>query len=182
MPDACDHWGLRYLGGPQSLRNWADLDEFARYVYPHPEYLKTLETSTPLRHVFVDFELRGCPINHFQVLELISACSPPEAERVDAQRLHRVQAARLALCLGGQGLRAWGRSPRSAAGTCPAYQRACYGCFGPMEQPNIHSLGSWFTEKSTTTPGSETDAPAVQRLLEPFKQASDQYEQREHAF
>ena len=27
---------------------------------------------------------------------------------------------------------------------CPACGRACYGCFGPMEQPNIASLGSWF--------------------------------------
>jgi len=26
---------------------------------------------------------------------------------------------------------------------CPSYHRGCYGCFGPMEQPNTGSLGTW---------------------------------------
>ena len=26
---------------------------------------------------------------------------------------------------------------------CPSYHRGCYGCFGPMEQPNAAALGSW---------------------------------------
>jgi coenzyme F420-reducing hydrogenase gamma subunit len=26
---------------------------------------------------------------------------------------------------------------------CPSYHRGCYGCFGPMEQPNAPALGSW---------------------------------------
>ncbi len=26
---------------------------------------------------------------------------------------------------------------------CPAYDRGCYGCFGPMEQPNPPSLSGW---------------------------------------
>ena len=34
----------------------------------------TLETATPIAaHVFVDFELRGCPVNQYQLLELVSA-------------------------------------------------------------------------------------------------------------
>src|SRR5246127_1196568 len=35
-------------GGVQALRNFADVAEFAAAVYPHPEYVKTLETSTPI--------------------------------------------------------------------------------------------------------------------------------------
>jgi sulfhydrogenase subunit delta len=28
---------------------------------------------------------------------------------------------------------------------CPSYHRGCYGCFGPMEQPNPASLGTWMS-------------------------------------
>jgi hypothetical protein len=28
---------------------------------------------------------------------------------------------------------------------CPSYHRGCYGCFGPMEQPNTGSLATWMT-------------------------------------
>jgi sulfhydrogenase subunit delta len=38
-------------GGIQALRNFADVREFAAAVYPHPEYLKTLATSTPISGV-----------------------------------------------------------------------------------------------------------------------------------
>ena len=26
---------------------------------------------------------------------------------------------------------------------CPAYDRGCYGCYGPMETPNTTSLDAW---------------------------------------
>jgi sulfhydrogenase subunit delta len=28
---------------------------------------------------------------------------------------------------------------------CPSYNRGCYGCFGPKETPNTHSLSEWWT-------------------------------------
>ncbi len=43
-------------------------------VYARPDYIETLATSTPIAdHVPVDFELRGCPINKQQLLEVIVA-------------------------------------------------------------------------------------------------------------
>ncbi|MEK6237388.1 MAG: oxidoreductase, partial [Planctomycetales bacterium] len=61
-------------GGIQALRNWGDVDEFVRHVYAHPEYIETLSTSTGIAdHVKVDFELRGCPINTQQLLDLIGS-------------------------------------------------------------------------------------------------------------
>ena len=61
-------------GGIQALRNFADVDEFVSAVYASPEYISTLDTSTPISaHVHVDFELHGCPINKRQLLEVISA-------------------------------------------------------------------------------------------------------------
>src|SRR5689334_16515954 len=61
-------------GGIQALRNFADVEEFRSVVYAHPEYVETLDRSTPIAaHVPVDFELRGCPIDRHQLLEVLSA-------------------------------------------------------------------------------------------------------------
>ncbi len=61
-------------GGIQALKNWGDRDDFLRCVYAQPEYIETLATSTAIAdHVPVDFELRGCPINRFQLLEVLRA-------------------------------------------------------------------------------------------------------------
>ena len=61
-------------GGIQALRNFKDVREFISLVYARPEYIQTLATSTAIAdHIPVDFELRGCPINKYQLIELISA-------------------------------------------------------------------------------------------------------------
>ena len=108
-------------------------------VYARPEYISTLATSTPIAaHVPVDFELRGCPIDKRQLLEVISAHLHRRAPRVrGAQRVHRLQAARDRLRDGRPRHavpRARSRTPGCGA-LCPAYDRGCYGCFGPMETP-----------------------------------------------
>ena len=49
-------------GGIQALRNFADVREWIPLVYASPEFIATLETSTPIAdHVPVDLELRGLP-------------------------------------------------------------------------------------------------------------------------
>jgi coenzyme F420-reducing hydrogenase gamma subunit len=35
---------------------------------------------------------------------------------------------------------------------CPAYDRGCYGCFGPAVQPNLVSLSEQFQRAGTATP------------------------------
>ncbi len=170
-------------GGAQALRNWADVDEFCRYVYPEPQHIQALETSTPIAaHVFVDFELRGCPINHLQVLELISAVLAGRRPAISTHSVCIECKRRGWPCvLVSQGKPCLGPITQVGCGAlCPGYERACYGCFGPMEQPNMGSLGHWFTEKLGH------DARDMKRMLrnfngylEPFKQASDHYEQRE---
>lgn len=130
-------------GGIQALRNFKDAQEFVSIVYATPEYIETLATSTPIAdHVHVDFELRGCPINKQQLLEVISAFLhgrkpnvPPYSVCMECKRLGIVcvMVAHGTPCLG----------PVTQAGCgaiCPAYHRGCYGCFGPMETPNTDSL------------------------------------------
>jgi hypothetical protein len=61
-------------GGIQALRNFADVTEFRSLIYASPERIDTLATSTPISaHVPVNYELRGCPIDRRQLLEVLSA-------------------------------------------------------------------------------------------------------------
>ena len=61
-------------GGIQALRNFADVKAYTSIVYARPDYIDTLERSTPIAdHVAVDFELRGCPISKRQLVEVVSA-------------------------------------------------------------------------------------------------------------
>ena len=82
-------------GGIQALRNWDDVTEYVQAVYARPEYISTLATSTAIaEHVAVDFELRGCPIDKHQLLEVIAATAGrAQAAHAVAQRLPGLQAA-----------------------------------------------------------------------------------------
>ena len=134
-------------GGIQALRNWKDVDEFIRVVYATPQFISTLKLSTPIaEHVPVDFELRGCPISKYHLIELITATLagrkpniPSYSVCIDCKRKANVCIAvtRGVPCLG----------PVTQAGCgalCPSYDRGCYGCYGPMETPNTASMGSQF--------------------------------------
>lgn len=170
-------------GGIQTLRNWANVDEFARYVYPHPEYIASLETATPIAsHVFVDFELRGCPVNPQQLLELISALLVGRKPNIPSHSLCVECKRRGYPCvLVSQGKPCLG--PVTQAGCeaiCPRCSRPCYGCFGPMEQPNLSALGHEFIHRLGQTPGDmKRMLRSFNGYLEPFKQVSDHYERLE---
>jgi coenzyme F420-reducing hydrogenase gamma subunit len=151
-------------GGIQALRNFADVEEYRRVVYAKPEYVSTLATSTAIAdHVPVDFELRGCPISKFQLLEALSAFLqgrapnlPNESVCIECKRKGNVcvMVAHGTPCLG----------PVTQAGCdaiCPSFNRGCYGCFGPQGTPNTASLTSQLTVLGVAPPG-------VQRLFRTF--------------
>ena len=70
-------------GGIQGLRNFAAVGDYVATVYANPSYIETLATSTPVSaHVPVDFELRGCPIDRYQLLELLTAHLAGRAPRI----------------------------------------------------------------------------------------------------
>ena len=174
---------LRHVGGIQALRNWADVDEFIEQVYATPQYIKTLDTATPIAaHVFVDFELRGCPVNAEQLLELISALLVGRKPNIATYSVC-VECKRRGLpcVLVSQGKPCLGPITQAGCGAlCPGCNRACYGCFGPMEQPNIHSLGNRLTEDLGQSNGDmKRLLRSFNGYLEPFKQASDHYERLE---
>ena len=136
-------------GGIQALRNGADVDEFVGIVYAHPEYISTLDMSTPIAdHVEVDFELRGCPIDKGQLVETISAHLAGRPPRIPTTSVCVECKARGNPCIMvAHGTPCLG--PVTQAGCnalCPSYNRGCYGCFGPMESPNTAALTEQFVE------------------------------------
>ena len=130
-------------GGIQALRNFADVDEFVRIVYASPDYISTLAHSSPISaHVPVDFELRGCPINKYQLLEVISAHLAHRRARVPAHSVCMECKRRGTVCvMVARGTACLGPVTHAGCGAlCPAYDRGCYGCYGPKETPNTASL------------------------------------------
>lgn len=143
-------------GGIQALRNFADVAEFTSIVYAQPEYIKTLATSTAIAdHVRVDFELRGCPIDRRQLLEVVAAFL---AGRKPSVRGHSVciecKQAGYTCVMVAHGTPCLGPVTQAGCGAlCPSFGRGCYGCFGPMESPNTAALAAWWYRLGVDRPG-----------------------------
>lgn len=129
-------------GGIQALRNFADINDFVSAVYASPQYISTLATSTPISaHVPVDFELRGCPINKLQLIEVISAYLAGRKPQIASHSVCIECKRRGTTCVMVQGRPCLGPVTHAGCGAiCPAFGRGCYGCYGPMETPNLPSL------------------------------------------
>jgi len=137
-------------GGLQAMRNFADVAEFAAAVYPHPEYLSTLATSTPIaQHIAVDFELHGCPINKHQLIEVLLAFSSGRRPGIANESVCMACKARGNVCvLVAGGSHCLGPVTQAGCGAlCPAYNRGCYGCYGVKETPNVDSLLGWMQSR-----------------------------------
>jgi coenzyme F420-reducing hydrogenase gamma subunit len=130
-------------GGIQALRNFKDVKEFVSIVYARPDYIETLDQSTPISdHVPVDFELRGCPIDKQQLLEVIGAFLIGRRPNVPAHSVCVECKLKGNVCvMVAHGTPCLGPVTQAGCGAiCPAYHRGCYGCFGPKETPNTASL------------------------------------------
>lgn len=139
-------------GGIQALRNFADVKEFVAVVYASPEYIGTLDRSTPIAaHVFVDFELRGCPIDKRQLLEVIGAFLNGRAPVTPSHSVCIECKLRGTVCvMVAHGTPCLGPVTHAGCGAlCPAYDRGCYGCFGPQDTPNTRPLGDAWVAKGT---------------------------------
>ncbi len=167
-------------GGIQALRNFQDVDQFISIVYATPDYISTLNKSTPIsEHVKVDYELRGCPVNKYQLLEVINAflngrrpVTPSHSVCMECKQksVVCVMVAHGTPCLG----------PVTHAGCgalCPSYARGCFGCFGPKETPNTHSLSEWWQDELGASKGDIIRAfRGINAYAEPFRKESEAYE------
>lgn len=136
-------------GGIQALRNFADVGEFTRAVYAHPEYIETLATSTAIAdHVAVDFELRGCPVSKHQLLEVISASLAGRRPQVPrGSQCMECKRAGTVCVMVAHGTPCLGPVTQAGCGNlCPSHGRGCYGCFGPKENANPPALSARMAE------------------------------------
>ena len=115
-----------------------------------PEYISTLATSTPIAdHVDVDFELRGCPINKHQLLEVDLGDAAAAGGRTSPTHSVCVECKSRGIpcVMVSHGIPCLGPVTQAGCGAlCPAYNRGCFGCFGPTETPNLASLEAWWAE------------------------------------
>jgi sulfhydrogenase subunit delta len=153
-------------GGIQALRNFAS--GFASVVYARPEYVSTLDTSTPASaHVKVDLELYGCPIDRRQLVDTLGALLAGRKPDLPGHSVCFECKARDTTCLVvARGTPCLGPVTRAGCGAlCPAYGRGCYGCFGPAAVVNTPALVSRLRELELT----ETD---VERIFRTFNAAA----------
>src|SRR5512140_3785491 len=142
-------------GGVQALRNWKDVNAFVRTVYAKPDFISTLKMSTPVaEHVPVDVELRGCPINKNQLVELITATLAGRKPNIPTYSVCMECKRRGSVCISvAEGVACLGPVTQAGCGAlCPAFGRGCYGCFGPMESPNTDAMIAQFRGLGKTDP------------------------------
>jgi coenzyme F420-reducing hydrogenase gamma subunit len=136
-------------GGIQALRNWKDVKEFIQIVYATPEYISTLDRSLPISSfVRVDFELRGCPINKYQLVEVINAFLNRRKPNVSSHSVCVECKLKGNVCvMVAHGTPCLGPVTHAGCGAlCPSYNRGCYGCFGPMDSTNTSSIANQFKQ------------------------------------
>ena len=166
-------------GGIQALRNWQDVGEFIRLVYPTPQFISTLKSSTAIAgHVPVDFELRGCPINKHQLIEVISATLAGRKPNIPTCSVCLECKRKGNVCVVvARGIPCLGPVTQAGCGAlCPAYDRGCYGCYGPMETPNTASLTGQFRILGQTAPEISRAFRGFNAWAWQFRKASEECE------
>ncbi len=165
-------------GGIQALKNNADSDAWLKSVYAKPEYVESLATSAAIsRHVKVDFELWGCPVNVRQmtqaVRQLLNGVQPIDVnEKVCAEckRQNNV------CVLVSKGEPCMGPVTRTGCGAlCPHFGTACFACYGPAESVNTESLGQRFI-------GLGLQPEAIAQKFHMINNAADEFHQAGQAW
>lgn len=161
-------------GGIQALRNFADVAEFMAIVYAQPQFISALGTSTPIAsHVDVDLEVRGCPIDRAQLLEVISAFLAGRRPNLPAHSVCvECKAAGNACVVVAGSTPCLGPVTHAGCGAlCPGFRRGCYGCFGPMETPNMDALEALLQDLGMSGADTERFFHTFNAWAAPFRQA-----------
>ena len=180
-------------GGIQALRNCGNVDAYKRAVYPSPEHIHSLSTSTPIsEHVKVDFEVWGCPIDKQQLLKVLTdllggvqPSLPTHSVCLECKRQGYI------CVLVAQGFPCLGPVTQTGCGAiCPSMGRECYGCFGPTENspqgpglpPNTASLSRHFHEQLHLIPVDLIRRyRGINGYVRPFREESRAWEPSEHS-
>lgn len=139
-------------GGVQALRNQADIGDYLGAVYPSPQWISTLATSTPIAaHVAVDYELRGCPVDKEQLLEVIAALLAGRRPQIASHSVCIECKRRGNVCVMVQREPCLGPITHAGCGAvCPSLRRGCYGCFGPLPRADTEALAAQWRRLGAT--------------------------------
>ncbi len=166
-------------GGLQALRNFKDVREFASIVYASPQHIHSLAKSTPISdHVPVDFQLRGCPINKYQLLEVVNAYLNGRKPNIPTYAVC-VECKRKGIPCGlvRMGPPCLGPVTQAGCGAlCPSYRRGCFGCYGPKETPNTASLGRKWKEAGMSGRQLVRTFRGINAYAEAFRSESEVHE------
>jgi len=166
-------------GGIQALRNFKNINEFINQVYASPQFINTLKKSTPIdEHIFVDFQLRGCPINKFQLLEVLNAFLNNRKPNIHNYSVCVECKQRGTVCvMVSKGIPCLGPVTQMGCGAiCPVYNRGCYSCFGPQESQNTTSLSKWLEDNGMTKPDLIRAFRTYNAYAESFRRESETHE------
>lgn len=166
-------------GGIQALKNFKDVKEFTSIVYANPAYIHTLNKSTAISdHIKVDYELRGCPINKYQLVEVLSALLNDRKPNIVPQSVCMECKRRGTVCvMVSQGTPCMGPVTHAGCGAiCPSYGRGCYSCFGPKESPNTSSMANLFQKLGYWKPDLVRAFRSFNAYAEPFRKESEAHE------
>jgi coenzyme F420-reducing hydrogenase gamma subunit len=155
------------------------VDEFISVVYATPQFISTLKSSTAIaEHVSVDFELRGCPINKYQLIELLTATLAGRKPNIPTYSVCIECKLRANVCVAvAKGTACLGPVTQAGCGAlCPTFDRGCYGCYGPMESPNTASLTSQFRILGQTDPEISRMFRSFNAWSWQFRKASEECE------
>lgn len=169
-------------GGIQALRNVNDAEAWKRRVYPRPEWVSTLPTSTPIaEHVKVDFQIQGCPVDKEQVRRVLLRALlgttpdlPTASVCMECKRRGNV------CVMVAKGIPCMGPVTRAGCGAlCPSLGRDCYACFGPAVDPNPESLVAWFQRLGMSRHEAALRLRGINGWRPEFRRMADRLEGRE---
>jgi len=134
------------LGGIPAIRN--SRRGYHKMVYGRPVKHPSLDEVTPVdRHVKVDYQMEGCPINEQEVLRVIRHLligkRPSEPDYPVCVECKKAGTR----CLFKDGVPCMGPVTNGGCGApCPASRTACDGCRGPLPDANWSSEADLLSE------------------------------------
>jgi coenzyme F420-reducing hydrogenase gamma subunit len=163
-------------GGIQALRNWDDLDRYKSAVYPSPEFIAALSTSTPIsEHVRVDYEIWGCPVDKRELLTVVRSLLSGAPPTLPSYSVCMECKRRGNVCVVvAKGEPCLGPVTRTGCGAlCPAMNRGCYGCFGPADDQNMRSFARLLTSQGLSPEESIRRLRGINGYVRPWREAVD---------
>jgi coenzyme F420-reducing hydrogenase gamma subunit len=163
-------------GGIQALRNWADVQQYRRVVYPSPEFISTLSTSTPISgHVRVDLEVWGCPVDKQQLIAVVRSLLSKAQPVLPAHSVCMECKRRGNVCVVvARGEPCLGPVTRTGCGAlCPPFNRGCYGCFGPTDDHNMQSFARLLADQGVTGDDAMRRLRGINGYVWPWRETAD---------